>query len=323
MSSFLTWLAGFTEQEHLQHRPAGKLVAQQSMLSDEFQALDPSADSPDASNAARLSDLLELYAFHASGGSLTYTLRLAQIYYSTKAPYTVPARALVGSEETTKSQESLLCASLAGFGLLKSQIENGQWQEGDQGHCCHGGHADGIRSSGRQKSAARKNDPDEDLTLQEDPIVMVQAGTAAALLGNMYLRGEGVPEDAQRAWFWFWSGAELSDPDCQYGCGLMRSQGLDPDQWRKKDGKLSKKGEDVDMKRAVDMWEKAVKGNGAAGHAGTSAALGDPHLERGDLPSAGVLFAAAVTSGSPFEGFHGLELVNARIYKHSLSVLTP
>ncbi|CAO1637205.1 unnamed protein product [Sympodiomycopsis kandeliae] len=281
-----------------------------------------SAYSPDASDPARLSDLLEFYAYHASGGSLTYTLRLAQIYYQGSIYGTSESAGRVRRDYAKARELALrITRRIWPVEIANLKMANGKRVIKDTAAMTATQTASALR--GGKKSAAPKNEPDEDLILQEDPIVMIQAGAAAALLGNMYLRGEGVPEDAQKAWFWFWRGAELSDPDCQYGFGLMRSQGLAPDQWRKKDGKVSKKGENVDMKRAVDMWEKAVKGNGAAGHAGASAALGNVHLEMGDLPSAGVHFAAAVTSGSPFEGFYGLGLVNARIYKQSISTLNP
>lgn len=267
-----------------------------------------SAFSPDAADPSRLSDLLEFYSYHAAGGSLLYTLRLAQIYYQGSIYGTSESAGRV-RRNFAKSRELALRITRR---VWPVEVANLKMASGKRV-------VKGVTTANTPNANANANTPlDEDIVVKNGNFVMAQAGGAAALLGNMYLRGEGVPQDAETAWFWFWRGAEVGDRECQYGFGLVRSLGLAPDQVRH-DGKPASR----DMKRAVDMWEKAVKAGGLSGHAASSAALGRVHLSMGDYANAGAHFANAVTAGSPFEGFYGLGLVNAQIYKESLSILNP
>lgn len=51
------------------------------------------------------------------------------------------------------------------------------------------------------------------------------AAKAAGYLGRMYMRGEGVQQDFDRARFWFERGISLGDAQSQYGLGLMMLNG--------------------------------------------------------------------------------------------------
>ncbi|KAK0530718.1 ERAD-associated protein [Tilletia horrida] len=65
----------------------------------------------------------------------------------------------------------------------------------------------------------------EDLTLAVKDEAILRANRAAAMLGWMYLRGEGVKQDFRRAWVWFARGSEAGDPDCHNGIGVMIRDG--------------------------------------------------------------------------------------------------
>lgn len=49
---------------------------------------------------------------------------------------------------------------------------------------------------------------------------------AAGYLGRMYLRGEGVKQDAKVAKMWFDRGVEYGDRECQNGLGIIWRDGL-------------------------------------------------------------------------------------------------
>lgn len=266
-----------------------------------------SPTSPGPSDQSRLNDLLEFYSYHAQGGSLEFSLRLARIYYqgsiygSSESAGRVPRDFAKARELALRVARSVWPADV---GQLR--IQNGNRV---------------IPRGSRPGVMAKENE--KDTIIEVESHVQQFAGRAAALLARMYLRGEGVPIDYHKAWMWYWRGAEMGDRDCQYGWGLMRSRGMAPDQWvRKSDGQVTRQGENIDMKSATEMWDQAVKGS-LAGHAEASVALGKLSLKRGDQAGAAAHFAAAVRAGSPFEGYYLLGLVNAKIYRQSLSPLAP
>jgi SEL1 protein len=257
-----------------------------------------------ARDPSRLNDLLAFYSYHANGGSLSHTLWLARIYYqgsiygASESAGQVPRDFIKARELASKVAKMVWPVEITNLRMVKGRrvTRNPNDRSGQGG--------------------------EEDPIMKTEASVRSLAGSAAALLGRMYLRGEGVPVDYARAWYWFWRGSEVGDRDCKYGFGLMRSSGMAPDQWVKKDGKVIREGQNIDRKRAIEMWDDAVKSS-LSGHAESSVALGKIHLQMGDLTSAGAHFATAVRTGSPFEGFYFLGLVNAKVYKQSLATLSP
>lgn len=67
----------------------------------------------------------------------------------------------------------------------------------------------------------RKNRPVDNPKTGLDKI----AGKAAGFIGRMYMRGEGVEQNFDRARFWFERGAGLKDPQSHYGLGLLYLHG--------------------------------------------------------------------------------------------------
>ena len=52
------------------------------------------------------------------------------------------------------------------------------------------------------------------------------ATKAAGYLGRMFLRGEGVEQNLEKAHVWFQRGVKSGDAGSQYGLGLMNLEGL-------------------------------------------------------------------------------------------------
>ncbi|KAL2184091.1 HCP-like protein, partial [Thermothelomyces heterothallicus CBS 203.75] len=75
------------------------------------------------------------------------------------------------------------------------------------------------------------------------------AGKAAGFIGRMYLRGEGVEQDFNRAKFWFERGDSLKDAQSQYGLGLLYLNGY---------------GVKADPSRAIDYLKTAANQDYAA-----------------------------------------------------------
>lgn len=77
-----------------------------------------------------------------------------------------------------------------------------------------------------------------------DDSTIITATWAAAYLGKMYLRGEGVKQDVKVARIWFERGAEYNEKECLNALGII---------WR--DGLLDKK---VDEKLGYDFFLAAA-----------------------------------------------------------------
>lgn len=272
---------------------------------------------------SKLNDLLEYYAYHAQGGSITNAVRLARIYY-------------FGSIYGTSESAGRVERDFAKARDLSLKVTRHVWPVDVSGLRMVDGkrvvRAASSRNVGTTHNGVVAYEPDIILKA-ETPDKMV-AAAAAALLGRMYLRGEGVPVDYHKAWMWFWRGADVADRDCLYGYGLMRSLGLAPDQLalsaakqtsgagpKSFPSKAKASAKNVDWKGAVDAWEKAIRAGGPAGHAEASVALGKLHFDMGDITSAARHFAHSVTWGSPFEGHYMLAMVNANLYKKSVATL--
>lgn len=61
---------------------------------------------------------------------------------------------------------------------------------------------------------------------QKDDGTLSYAVLSAAFLGRMYLRGEGVKQDAAMAKMWFMRGAEYNEKECHNGLGIIYRDGL-------------------------------------------------------------------------------------------------
>lgn len=84
------------------------------------------------------------------------------------------------------------------------------------------------------------------MDIKDNPMVEKFAARAAGLIGCLYLRGEGVETDYNRAVQWFRRGLTAGDPGAQYGLGLMYLHGL---------------GVAKDVSKASDLFAGAAKQN--------------------------------------------------------------
>ncbi|EPQ55072.1 HCP-like protein [Gloeophyllum trabeum ATCC 11539] len=125
------------------------------------------------------------------------------------------------------------------------------------------------------------------------------AAAAAAYLGRMFLRGEGVKADPAIAKMWFERGAEYGDKECHNGLGIILRDGL-------VDGRR-------DIKQALVHFAAAADQDLAEAHVN----LGKYYYYRGDYKMAQASFEAALRNGSPFEAYYYLATI------HSASIKNP
>ncbi|KAK4241575.1 protein sel-1 1 [Achaetomium macrosporum] len=103
------------------------------------------------------------------------------------------------------------------------------------------------------------------------------AGKAAGFIGRMYMRGEGVEQNFDRARFWFERGNMLKDPQAQYGLGLLYLNGY---------------GVKTDIVQATEYFKAAA----AMDYAPAQVQLGSLYLDQGhneDLVAANHYFEMA------------------------------
>jgi SEL1 protein len=117
------------------------------------------------------------------------------------------------------------------------------------------------------------------------------AGKAAAYIGRMFLRGEGMEQRFDKAVTWFRRGIANGDAFSQYHLGLMYRDGLGVPQDGVKAGKLLK--------------EAAEQGSPSA-----QSALGVMFLDQGDLDTAGRYFELAASKGVMEAFYYLAELTN-------------
>ncbi|KAI0783062.1 HCP-like protein [Abortiporus biennis] len=128
------------------------------------------------------------------------------------------------------------------------------------------------------------------------------AALSAGYLGRMYLRGEGVRQDAAMAKMWFERGAVYGEKECHNGLGIIWRDGL-------VDGKK-------DMKKALTHFGTAATQELAE----ALVHLGKYHYTIGETKLATAYFEQAVRYGSPFEAYYYLAEIQSRIAR---SALTP
>ncbi|KIP02284.1 hypothetical protein PHLGIDRAFT_79348 [Phlebiopsis gigantea 11061_1 CR5-6] len=133
---------------------------------------------------------------------------------------------------------------------------------------------------------------------EKNPPSAGYAALAAGYLGRMFLRGEGVKQDAAMAKMWFERGAEYGEKESHNGLGIIWRDGL-------VDGKK-------DLKKALTYFTAAA----AQDHAEAQVHLGKHHFMRNELKQASVYFEAAVRSGSPFEAYYYLADIQSSIARN-------
>ncbi|CAH0056666.1 unnamed protein product [Clonostachys solani] len=120
------------------------------------------------------------------------------------------------------------------------------------------------------------------------------AGKAAAFIGRMYLRGEGVTQNFEKAKIWFERGISQTDPMAYYGLGLINLNGL---------------GVKKNVKRAMDLLKKSADQD----YAPAQVEMGRLYLDQGgvdDLRTANNYFELAARYGNIESGYYIAEMVN-------------
>lgn len=139
--------------------------------------------------------------------------------------------------------------------------------------------------------------PDGRIVDNYKPGIEKTAAKAAAYLGRMYLRGDGVNQNFDRARVWFERGVAHGDPLAQYGLGLMLLHGYGGKKHIKKAMNLLKISADVDFAPAqVEM--------------------GRLHLDQGstdDLRQANNYFELAARYGDIEANYHLAEMVHHQV----------
>jgi SEL1 protein len=224
--------------------------------------------------------------FHADREEVEYAFRLGKIYYQGSI-YSPPGGIASGGEGVGALPHDFARAK---FYFLK--IARHVWPPQP------------LNSPKRNIHLTKKEGVDEN--------TLVTASSAAAYLGRMYLRGEGVKQDAKIAKIWLERGSEFNDKECHNGLGII---------WR--DGLVDNK---VDEKIANEYFLAAASQDLAEAQVNlgkyhysmcfTWAFLSSRNLtvgqDRGEYPFAIKYFEAAIRHGSPFEAFYYIASIHAR-----------
>ncbi|KDN48199.1 hypothetical protein K437DRAFT_267688 [Tilletiaria anomala UBC 951] len=224
------------------------------------------------SDSRRLEDMLEFYTYHADNGEPWHMLFLARIYYH---------GSLWGPGETAGAVATDYGKSLRYLLRIASQV----WPR-DSGTVLRGGPAKLVAGPGERGEDVRM--PNVDNTL------LSHAGTAAGMIGHMYLRGEGVPQDFHRAWVWFQRGIDLADAVSHNGVGIMLRDGL---------------GVPRDVAKAVQAFE--IPASEKIPHTGAIVNIAKILYDIGDRADARKRFETAIFWGNPFESYYWLAKLNS------------
>ncbi|KAF9565588.1 HCP-like protein [Agrocybe pediades] len=198
-------------------------------------------------------DVLEYYLFNAERGEIDFAYRLGKIFYQGSI-YASPGGIASGSEGVGAIPRNFKQARRY-FLLIAREV----WP----------------------------HDPPNPTQVKDEHKPVRHAAGAAAYLGRMYLRGEGVKADYSIARAWFERGAEHGDRECHNGLGIIYRDGL---------------GVKPDMQKALHHF------NAAAGQelAEAQVNIGKYHYNRGEMILATTYFETAVRNGSPFEAYYYL-----------------
>lgn len=230
--------------------------------------------SDGSSDGRRLEDLLEFFTYHAQRGDPSYALKLAQIYYGGSVLGASESAARVPRDY--KKARDYLMRIVRDVWPLDAQM---------------------VAKGGPTGPLAKQGERGEDVKLNVDDTHALLAGTAASLLGRMWLRGEGVPPSHVRAWVWFSRGAEQGSSESQNGLGLMYQLGLGvPKNWKK----------------ATEYFEASCSA-GIMSSIGGCVNLGKIHFQLREYTQAAKFFDLAMKLGNSFESYYYLALINVRM----------
>ncbi|KAI0359680.1 HCP-like protein [Trametes cingulata] len=210
-------------------------------------------------------DLLEYYLFNADRGEIDFAYRLGKIFYQGSI-YGAPGGIASGGDGASAIPRDFHRARNY-FMRIARQV----WPRDP--------------ANPRQPHVSTK---------EEGPAQVGYAALAAGYLGRMYLRGEGVKQDAAIAKMWFERGAEYGEKECHNGLGIIWRDGL-------VDGKK-------DIKKAMHYFATAATQELAEAQVN----IGKYHYERGDIKRATAYFETALRQGSPFEAYYYLADIQAR-----------
>ncbi|KDQ19961.1 hypothetical protein BOTBODRAFT_142608 [Botryobasidium botryosum FD-172 SS1] len=209
-------------------------------------------------------DLLEYYQYHADRNEIEFALRLGKIFYQGSI-YASAGGAGSGAEGVGAIPQDFHRARGYFYKVTRSV-----WQK------------DVL-----QFTAATTKDAHLKRKDNVDDTTGVLAASAAAYIGRMYLRGEGVKPDARVAKMWFERGMEFGERESYNGLGIIARDGL--------------VGGRVDTKLATAYFKKAAGQDLAEAQVN----LGKAHFEnRNEWNLATPLFEAAIRNGSPYEPYY-------------------
>lgn len=230
-----------------------------------------------ARDPAALEDLLEYHVYLAEHGDVRSMLFLAQVYYRGSI-YSAGDAAGAVRRDYRRSLQWLFRVAREVWPRKASEVHVG----GPTGH------------------TAKPGDKGEDVRLKVEDSMLVHAGSAAGMIGQMYLRGEGVKQDFTRAWVWFSRGKSTGDAESYNGLGVMLRDGL---------------GTEVNMATATTYFEAAAK----ARHSGANVNLAKIHMDMGDVDSAVKCLTLASFGEHRFEAKYLLAKINAKLARSQQS----
>ncbi|SPO29630.1 related to Sel-1 homolog precursor [Ustilago trichophora] len=254
-----------------------------SVASTGFAVLNPAVQAAlnrqpgSARDPSALEDLLEYHIYLAEHGDVRSTLFMAKVYYHGSIYSSSEAAGAVRRDYRRALQW-----------LLRVAKEVWPRKAGE------------VARGGPTGYTAKPGDKAEDVQLRVDDNVLAHAGTAAGMIGQMYLRGEGVEQDFKRAWVWFSRGQSTGDAESYNGLGVMLRDGL---------------GTAVDIGVATTFFEAAAK----AKHSGANVNLAKIHMDMGDLDAASKCLTVASVGDSRFEAVYLLAKVNAQLARQKQS----
>ncbi|KAG8930161.1 ERAD-associated protein [Tulasnella sp. 418] len=203
-------------------------------------------------------DVMEFYQYHADRGQVDFAYRLGKIYYHGSV-YAVPGGAASGAEGVGAIKRDFYKARSYFFDITRKV-----WP----------------RHNIKSPLAFQVEKVDHD--------TLATAALAAGYLGRMYLRGEGVKQDAKIAKMWFQRGVAYKDKESAMGLGLIWRDGL-------VDGQ-------IDLKKALQFFLSAAGRDLAE----AEVQLGKHYYELGDYSTASTYFESATRHGSPYEAYYYL-----------------
>ncbi|TKY88677.1 hypothetical protein EX895_002308 [Sporisorium graminicola] len=254
-----------------------------SVASTGFAVLNPAVQAAlnlqpgSARDPSGLVDLLEYHIYVAEHGDVRSSLFMAQVYYH-------------GSIYSSSEAAGAVRRDYRRAMTWLQRITKDVWPR----------KAGEVGRGGPTGYTAKPGDKGEDVQLKVDDNLLGHAGSAAGMIGQMYLRGEGVQQDFACAWVWFSRGKDTGDPASYNGLGVMLRDGL---------------GVKADIVTATNYFEAAAK----VRHSGANVNLGKIYIEMGDLDNAIKCLAIALIGDSRFEAVYLLAKVNAELARKEQS----